>query len=393
MAPKPKSSRSRQRRKAPAISLAPAEAPRGPAATLRVSAGDLLDARHHSPDFTAIRTAYLRERLRIVQLVFALGFLAWIPMDFLLLPQREAVFITVARASLGVGLAALWLASGPTRSYGRTLGLIGATVFLLALFYAVSMTLQTNGREMAAAVGGYRALPFVLIALTALFPVTVLVGAALIGITIAMHLAVELAHGTLTGTAALNTLWMLVFIAGMTLWIQGGQLWMLLRLYRESTRDPLTGLLNRRVLTRTLERLWYRDRGRPFSLIMLDIDRFKRINDEHGHHSGDRVLQHVAAVLRGELRSGDLVARYGGEEFLAILPEVGADEAAVVAERLRRAVAAEDVDAVDGERIAVRISLGVSAFRPGEPLESTLRRLDEALYAAKGRGRDCVVSA
>ncbi|WP_163144608.1 diguanylate cyclase, partial [Arhodomonas sp. KWT] len=184
-------------------------------------------------------------------------------------------------------------------NYRRILGLIAASVFAIAVFYAVVMGLHGSGLRTAAAIGGYEALPFVLIGLTALFPVTLVTGVGLIAITLGMHLVVELTRGTLTSIATLNTLWMLAFVAGITLWVQAGQLWMLLRLYRESTRDPLTGLINRRVLTRSLQRQWSGGRPRQgFSLVMLDIDHFKRINDDHGHQSGDRVLQHVAEVMR-----------------------------------------------------------------------------------------------
>ncbi|MFB4204530.1 hypothetical protein KBTX_00508 [wastewater metagenome] len=360
---------------------------------LRVTIDDLLSARHHSPDFTAIRADYLRARLQVMQLVFALGFLAWIPLDFLLLHTREALLIAIARGSLAAALCALWLAARPVRgNYRRILGLIAASVFAIAVFYAVVMGLHGSGLRTAAAIGGYEALPFVLIGLTALFPVTLVTGVGLIAITLGMHLVVELTRGTLTSIATLNTLWMLAFVAGITLWVQAGQLWMLLRLYRESTRDPLTGLINRRVLTRSLQRQWSGGRPRQgFSLVMLDIDHFKRINDDHGHQSGDRVLQHVAEVMRRQLRLGDLIGRYGGEEFLAILPGVGSTQAVEVAERLRQAIAGTTVEGVDGATISLRASLGVTAYEPGEALENALQRVDDALYQAKETGRDQVI--
>jgi diguanylate cyclase (GGDEF)-like protein len=125
---------------------------------------------------------------------------------------------------------------------------------------------------------------------------------------------------------------------------------------------------------------------------MIDIDRFKRVNDACGHLAGDRALARVAKVLCRHLRSEDVAARYGGEEFVVLLPTTGPEGAVVVAERLRRAVARERQRLPGGRMLSLTISVGVAVF-PDDGLNAAalLKRADEALYAAKRLGRNRVV--
>jgi diguanylate cyclase (GGDEF)-like protein len=162
------------------------------------------------------------------------------------------------------------------------------------------------------------------------------------------------------------------------------------RLHAQSVTDALTGLPNRRAFDErlALELAGARRYARPLALVMLDLDRFKAVNDRLGHAGGDQVLRAVAGVLDRERRASDLVARHGGEEFAAILPHTGARAAAVWAERVRRAIAASEVP--------VTASLGVAAVEGGidATAEGLSETADRALYAAKDGGRDrvCVAS-
>lgn len=157
-----------------------------------------------------------------------------------------------------------------------------------------------------------------------------------------------------------------------------------------STTDHLTGLANR---ARTDEQLGIEvrratARGVPVSLIMLDIDRFKGINDDFGHPVGDEVLVATAGILTAGVRETDLVGRWGGEEFLVVLPATGADEAAAVAQRLRAAVA----DYRFPLPRQVTASLGVAAYRPGDDVAQLVARADTRLYDAKRQGRNRVIT-
>jgi diguanylate cyclase (GGDEF)-like protein len=167
------------------------------------------------------------------------------------------------------------------------------------------------------------------------------------------------------------------------------------RLEHLSHHDGLTGLLNRRAIEAQLDREVQRLQrfNEPFSVLLVDIDHFKRINDRLGHAAGDAVLAAVAHTLQAQAREVDRVARYGGEEFCVVLPHTLHEGALQAAERLRLAVSQINVPWGD-EHVAVTISTGlVCANATTETLPMLLRRADEALYAAKGAGRNQVVSA
>ena len=150
-----------------------------------------------------------------------------------------------------------------------------------------------------------------------------------------------------------------------------------------SAIDPLTGLPNRRRLEEELAR-----RGRKISLMAVDIDHFKRVNDIHGHAAGDKVLRIAAQAIRAAMRDSDIPARVGGEEFAVLLPDADINIARDVAERLRRTFA----QTFFGEGVGqLTISIGVAAMQRGESPEECLVRADTCLYAAKRNGRDRIV--
>jgi chemotaxis family two-component system sensor kinase Cph1 len=150
--------------------------------------------------------------------------------------------------------------------------------------------------------------------------------------------------------------------------------------------DPLTGLRNRRAIEQLLvaELSAARRHDQPLTVLLADVDHFKRINDTHGHHAGDRALQEIGAALERSLRAEDALGRWGGEEFLAVLRFTDTDGALRVAERLRSAVAQ-----TGSEQDARSITIGVARW-DGEPVDELLARADRALYAGKLAGRDLV---
>jgi len=167
------------------------------------------------------------------------------------------------------------------------------------------------------------------------------------------------------------------------------------RLEHLSHHDGLTGLLNRRAIEAHLDREVQRMQrfDEPFSVLLLDIDHFKRINDRLGHAAGDAVLASVAQTLQAQAREVDRVARYGGEEFCVVLPHTLHEGALQAAERLRQAVSEVRIPWGD-DTVSVTISTGlVCVDAPAENLSMLLRRADEALYEAKAAGRNQVVSA
>ena len=163
---------------------------------------------------------------------------------------------------------------------------------------------------------------------------------------------------------------------------------------REAMTDGLTGIANRKLLDITLQKAAHEAEveQQPLSLLLLDIDHFKKFNDAYGHALGDQVLKLVARAISECVKGRDLAARYGGEEFAIVLPRTHCHDAAAVAEQVRENVASKKlVKKSTGEDLGrITMSIGVSQYVPGEPLGETIQRADDALYAAKRGGRNRV---
>ncbi len=189
--------------------------------------------------------------------------------------------------------------------------------------------------------------------------------------------------------------WLVIRVTGVFALLAGVVLWYNRRLRRMNAvlerlarTDPLTDLPNRSRLNALFRREVERAQRyrRPFSIVILDIDHFKRVNDEHGHLAGDRTLQLFAGVVRDSVRAADTVGRWGGEEFLVLCPETTAQEAMQLAERLRGAIGCTSFEGGRNHTL----SAGVAAFREGDSVDTLLHRADTALYRAKNGGRDRV---
>lgn len=158
--------------------------------------------------------------------------------------------------------------------------------------------------------------------------------------------------------------------------------------------DPLTGAANRRILFDGAERLQQRccETNAPMSVVMFDLDHFKRVNDTFGHKAGDEVIRGFAEVMRSFLRANDMFGRYGGEEFVLILPNVSMKAAFTIAERARHAFA-KSYSHLDGHPIGMTVSAGVALAAPDNSLDDALVAADNAMYAAKQAGRNRVMCA
>ncbi|MDF2668637.1 MAG: diguanylate cyclase, partial [Paenibacillus sp.] len=160
------------------------------------------------------------------------------------------------------------------------------------------------------------------------------------------------------------------------------------QLTREATTDPLTGLTNRRTLEVIMNQ-WTAEL-KPFSLVILDIDKFKAINDTYGHQIGDEVLKRLAEIFTVSVRPGDVCCRYGGEEFVILLGLTSAVDAFIVAERIRRAVEAS----IHSFGKSVTISLGIASYPShSDSIETLFHLADQALYKAKAEGRNRTIIA
>jgi diguanylate cyclase (GGDEF)-like protein len=168
------------------------------------------------------------------------------------------------------------------------------------------------------------------------------------------------------------------------------------KLMHLATTDPLTGVANRRHFLERAEAEVVRARrgGAPFSLLALDLDNFKEVNDSYGHHTGDEVLQRFVEKCIEAIRPYDGIARTGGEEFMVLLPQSVLESACKIGERVRIAIASCGFEAGLGKLVKITVSIGVSQFgRDGDTMDAVLRVADERLYRAKSLGRNRVVAA
>ncbi len=173
--------------------------------------------------------------------------------------------------------------------------------------------------------------------------------------------------------------------------IEGGNIEALYHeeIYRLTITDGLTQVANKRHFRDFLDRELARAarHQRPLSLVLFDLDRFKDVNDHHGHLAGDRVLQGIASLVAAQVRRDELLARYGGEEFAVVLPETGLDSATAFCERVRRQVEEATFD-FEGQPLRATISVGVAELSRNETMDSLIARADARLYEAKQGGRN-----
>ena len=354
---------------------------------------DLIRSDHHSSDFSGSRADYIHNRVRILGLIYAALVVLWIPIDYLL-PGTPFVALAILRLIT----CAVFLAVALVRHNPHHLPLarirLGLLVVIPCIFYFISQLLLTGDVSVWAAMG-YSFYPYVMIAQLAIFALTLLEGVALAIPVLLIVLASQAVGGEFFSAETIAMLWLLGLLLTLALWSQMSQLQMLLRLYRQATRDPLTGLLNRRALMgRLAEEMERSERyKRELTVLLFDLDKFKRVNDTLGHLAGDAVLRHFAGVVEKALRRSDLVGRYGGEEFLAVLPETSSERGCEVAERIRSGCHDAPASAPDGTPVKFTTSIGVATLLAGENAEMLLERVDDSLYKAKETGRDKVVLA
>lgn len=323
-------------------------------------------------------------------------------LDFGLLPSALAGHATVTR---------FWLALVPMvvafalTHYRRVLWPRQVAGVLVAL--GVGLTSLTIGDGLAAAgfpafAGGYVIVVFAYFFLGLYYVNAVAAGLALT----ASYVAIALLIGTQPTSVLYATYNLLVLNAACA--FGAGQLELARRrdflkerlLSYRATSDQLSGLANRRAFDTRLDESWGRAcqmRG-PLALFLIDIDHFKAYNDHYGHQAGDLAIHRVGQALQRALkRPQDFASRYGGEEFAAIVPDIGEDDAVLVAERIREAVLDENIEhahSSTGNRVSV--SIGVAHLHPwssGRTAKGLVQVADEALYAAKQRGRNRVVRA
>ncbi|MFO7593465.1 MAG: GGDEF domain-containing protein [Pseudomonadota bacterium] len=362
----------------------------------RVNPQDIISTRFHSDDFNTSRAEYVSIRLRLLAIAFAVLAPLWIPIDYFVM--NDPVFTYIVLLRLAFSAAFLALSRWGTNCNRLSAARLRLFFFIMipGLFFFLTHMILTGTTEEHGILLGYSFLPFLIMALLTIVPLTFLEGLGCSGLIILIFITTKLSQGTLNTIPAMGDLWLLLLLTIIALWVQMTQLHMLMRLYREATRDALTGLVNRRVLTTKLEEetALSDTSNEPLSVLLFDLDLFKRVNDTYGHHAGDTVLQAFAQVLQRHCGDSHLVGRYGGEEFLAILPGADVEAAHQCAERIRLACHDYTVHTEeDHSKITFTTSIGVALRKADETAHDLLSRVDQGLYKAKSSGRDLVAIA
>lgn len=352
---------------------------------------DTLSSRRHSRDFAFSRGDFLRNRVMVVGAIFLVLLPFWSLIDWFVLPEETRAVALTARVVMLAILAITVLVAQRSKARLQLSRLAAGTLLSTpAVFYAIIMSTLT-GDGGAASLVGYSFIPYMLVAMLAIFPFTLVESAAL-GLAIILLEAWALyATGALFTLAGLQAVWLLAALLVISITANYFQLALMLRLYREATHDPLTGLLNRGALLQAMEQFALNDPDARRALLIMDLDHFKRINDTHGHAFGDDILRHFAGVLRRSLRPADLACRYGGEEFVAVLMDTDKDAALAIAENIRAQTEVSVLNDYDGEPVRYTVSIGVASFYPDETFLQATMRADNRLYEAKKTSRNRVV--
>ncbi len=350
---------------------------------------DLISTKLHSDDFIATRTSYITIRLWFMCMFFSLTVPIFSFFDFIFFPNKEATYLLAARVVLSISLFIL-AQSLKVWPLVRTARIVMPLAFLLPMVFFVVSMLIIKDVPVDVVPSIFSMMPYFILAMLGLFPLTISGGLFIVACVFTPFVIYKLLIVKQPFWLFFNDVWLFMLFAGISLWLQVGQLSMLMKLYRESTIDPLTKLINRRVLLRLAQRS--HEYHKVYSVIMFDLDRFKRINDNYGHAIGDKFLVDIAQVIQKELKKTDVVARFGGEEFVAILPETKLDEAKLIANKVAIAISRQIIVLDDGTELSITASVGVTQRKQEENIDDVLKRADDFLYFAKENGRDLVIT-
>lgn len=366
-----------------------------PGALGRDQLHDILLPSKHSLLVDRRRASLVLGRARAVALMFSVFTLAWIGIDWL-------IFVWPVWASLAVGrlfISAAFLAtalllplSGDLRAAYRAIAYLMVLPSLFYLYSLAVIDIESASDLEAMLAAGYAFVPFVVVSGLAIFPLTALEGALfaappILSVVVAAALQLEV----IAWANYLAVLWLLLILAAVATIAGMGQMHFMSGLVHQSAHDVLTNAFSRRYGEELLSMHFSQAKrsGAPLSLMFLDIDNFKGINDNYGHEAGDAVLRDMAQTLRQKLRESDVVVRWGGEEFVVIMPQTDSADAVTLAGRL--------LDGGLGTRpdgMPLTASMGVAehAVDAEDSIGDMVDAADRRMYAAKRSGKNRVVA-
>ncbi|PKH06612.1 GGDEF domain-containing protein [Moritella sp. Urea-trap-13] len=353
---------------------------------------DVISTSHHSKDFIQTRNQYIVERLKLVCLFFAISVPLSSLFDFIAFENVQAELLLVNRLILSCALIGLCQLIRRSNTVNMTRLVLTLSFLFPVLFYTATELSLTQTMAYRDIPLSFTLIPYLIVAMLGLFPLTLIGGIALLSVISLPLTILEYIQYSGNYAAVIDKLWLLVLFGGISLWLQSGQMVMLMKLYRESTIDSLTGLINRRVLIRQIEAISKNSNAvqKSFSIMMFDLDHFKRVNDTYGHMVGDQVLVKISSLLKWELRNSDVIARFGGEEFLVVMPHLELEQATHVALRVADVIRKSSVMTDQQQEVTFTTSIGVTQYIVDEPIAKLFKRVDDLLYQAKNQGRDRV---
>lgn len=347
----------------------------------RRSIAELLSMRGHAADFTASRANYAVTRLRALALLLAVLLPIWIPVDYLLLPTADFLPLAGLRLAMASLALALYFFSPQNGRVGGALWRIGLLMLIPAALYAAArVQLEMGSNDL---LYGYAFFPVLLVAMLAVFPLTLLEGAAFGLPVLLLYVGLELALGTVFDPRWLGMLWLLSLVSLITLTTQLSQLRMLLDLFRRATRDSLTGVLNRRSLEARLqaEHARFERHGRPLVILRIELTNLGLVTEQHGAAIAYRLLAQLADVVGRTLRPTDILGRWSEGTLLAILPETEEATAQKLAARVRELAELTSVTLPVGQTVRGTHRVELAQPIPQERLDELLARVGHQLAA------------
>ncbi|RZI45057.1 diguanylate cyclase [Herbaspirillum sp. HC18] len=345
----------------------------------------------HPKLLTRRRADMIISRVRMVAGLFAVLTPLWIAIDLAVFAWPVTILLVVGRIATTVAfamLAASYRKSSRMKDAYRALAVM-FSIPTLFFIYSHPMLSHFNMTGPAAAISaGYAFLPFVMVAGLSVFPLTAAESVVFaLPVLAAEALVALMQFDILSWSSHLGAFWLLLLIATVASLAGMSQLSFMMSLVRQATHDGLTGCFSRTSGEEMLDIQFHISArsGAPLSVVFLDLDNFKQINDRFGHDAGDRVLHKAAESLRANLRSGDILLRWGGEEFVIVLPDANGSTAATAVERLKSVGLGERPD---GSRVTASIGIAERIVDKATDWRNLVDIADQRMYQAKLAGKD-----
>ncbi len=351
----------------------------------------LVRASTHPPLLSRYRAEMIISRVRLVSILFAFLTPLWIIIDYLVFAFPLSLMLGIGRliTTLAFALLALAYSGSPhMKDAYRSLGIMFMIPTLFFIYSHMMLSNYDNRGSAAIIAAGYAFLPFILVAGLSVFPLTAIEGVLFsMPVLCASALVAFMQADQIDWSTHLGAFWLLLLIASTATLAGMSQLALMAALIRQANHDPLTQCFNRSSGEElfNLQFSIAERNGNPLTVIFIDLDNFKSVNDNFGHHAGDRVLLNTVDAIRNTLRGGDALVRLGGEEFLLVLPNTNSSSAIAMLERMRSKGLGQRPD---GHRMTASYGIAERTLDCPDNGQRLIEIADKRMYQAKSNGKD-----